>query len=193
MTSRLRGAARWLRYLPDRLLHPYRRKRARASLESLLPEARTFLFVCYGNICRSPFAAELFAREAGLEGDGARRVLSAGFHPVGGRAVPETARRKARERGIELSGHSSRTVPDALDAAGTPSLPPCTLVMEAGQRERIVRAFGVPRSRVFLLGDFDPEPIGRRAILDPFGKSEEVFERVYDRIERCVEAMARVV
>ncbi len=49
--------------------------------------ARSLLFVCLGNICRSPFA-EWLAREH-LDED--RSLLSAGTYPVAGRRAPTEA------------------------------------------------------------------------------------------------------
>ena len=41
-----------------------------------------------------------------------------------------------------------------------------------------------------LLGDLDPEPITRRTVLDPVEQPAEVFRSCYDRIDRCVGALA---
>lgn len=191
--SRLRDAARWVRYLPDRTLHPLRRRRAKKALEDLAPAARYFVFLCYGNICRSPFAAERFRQAAVPPETETPRVSSAGFYPVGGRRAPGEAVKAARARGVDLLEHRSRVVGE-LSALRDGSAASSTvfIAMDAGQRDRLARTFGVPRSRVFVLGDFDPEPVRRRAIHDPFGDPLEVFERVYDRIERCVEAVVKV-
>src|SRR5882762_10170494 len=64
-----------VRRTPERLLHPFRRRKA---LEALRGRARprTLLVVCYGNICRSPMAAALLDRDLrplGID------VQSAGF------------------------------------------------------------------------------------------------------------------
>ena len=67
------------------------------------------------------------------------------------------------------------------------------MVMDAGQRERLARAAATARRRIQVLGDLDPEAVERRAILDPYGKSPDVFEEVYDRIERCVRELAAVL
>src|SRR2546422_797960 len=51
-----------VRRTPDRLLHPYRRRKALESLRGR-PRPTTLLALCHGNICRSPLAAALLARE----------------------------------------------------------------------------------------------------------------------------------
>lgn len=190
--SRLRDAARWVRYLPDRIFHPYRRRRAREALRDLAPATRSFVFLCYGNICRSPFAAELFRQVLdGTGGLGDVSVSSSGFHPVGGRRPPREAVQAARERGIDLSDHRSSVLSSL--SMGRDELRDhrfLFFVMDAGQRERLVRSRGVQRGRVFVLGDLDPEVVARRRILDPYGKSLDTFHGVYDRIQRCVGELA---
>ncbi|MFW6193280.1 MAG: hypothetical protein ACOC83_07315, partial [Gemmatimonadota bacterium] len=106
LAERVRGGARWVRWLPDRVLHPLRRRRARREVRTSA-FAGPVLFVCQGNICRSPYAAGAFLRALP---DGWRTrvaVSSAGF--VGpGRGSPTTALRVASRRGVDLTAHRSR-------------------------------------------------------------------------------------
>jgi len=61
------------------------------------------LFVCLGNICRSPFA-EICARANWPD---RVKVASSGTFPVPGRASPAVACEVAREMGLSLDGHRS--------------------------------------------------------------------------------------
>ena len=89
-----------------RLLH----RRASAAWSS--PGQLTF--VCYGNICRSPFAGALLRRP----GRSAREVVSAGTYPRGGRSSPIEAVVAARDWSVELEEHRSRVLDtDAGDAS----------------------------------------------------------------------------
>lgn len=165
----------------DRVLHPYRRRRAAARLAGLAPDC--VLFVCLGNVCRSPFAAYLLEARTG----GAIRSGSAGF--IGpGRAPPPEALQVAASRGIRHEGHVSRVLASAdLD-------PACALFVFDRFNARDVRArAGAESRRVFWLGDFDPEWSGKRAILDPWGKPVADFEITFDRIARCVDEVARIL
>ena len=68
------------------------------------------LFICHGNICRSPmaeFVMKDLARKAGLEG--AVRVASAATstEEIGNPVYPP-ARRKLAEHGISCEGHAAR-------------------------------------------------------------------------------------
>lgn len=177
LLQRGHAAASFLRHAPDRLLHPLRGRKARRLLRR---RPQSVLFVCLGNICRSPYAAEAFR---GLAADPGLAVDSAGF--IGpGRPSPDLALQTARQRGIDLGAHRSRVVTaDSLAAAEL------VVVMDPGQAQR-VRAMGVAAGRVLVLGDLDPVPIRKRAIRDPFEQEAAVFSATFDRIDRCLRALA---
>src|SRR5262245_48316195 len=104
MTAR---AYRFLRHLPDRLLHARRREAATALLRK--SDVTSVLFVCYGNVCRSPYAAAVFARALDAQPDVSVRVASAGF--IGpGRNPPDNAVAAAERRGLDVSSHRSQLI-----------------------------------------------------------------------------------
>lgn len=173
----LRTVARFVKRAPDRLLHARRRRRARARVALAAPAS--VLFVCHGNICRSPFAER--AARARL-GD-AVRVRSAGF--IGpGRASPPEAITAALELGVDLTSHCSMLLTKA--AARTAEL---VVVMTAAQA-RAVRRLGVPAGNVLVLGDLDPGAVDLRAIPDPIEQPLAVFQTCFRRVDRCVAELA---
>jgi protein-tyrosine-phosphatase len=178
-----RSFARLLKNAPDRLLHRMRRQRAHEQVAQLgFPGS--VLFICLGNINRSAYAAAVFQRAAAQRGSRGIRVRSAGF--IGpGRPSPPEARRAALARGIDLSSHTSRAI-EAAELATTSLI----VVMDSAQRRRIIDILPDSEKRVVVLGDFDPAPIERRAVTDPYGRSDDVFESVFQRIERCVDRLA---
>jgi protein-tyrosine phosphatase len=72
------------------------------------------LYVCTANLCRSPMAAALFAREVDGGGESVE-TSSAGILP-GGAPVPTEVREVMSTYGIDLSSHRSRTLTEALVA-----------------------------------------------------------------------------
>ena len=140
----------------------------------------TVLFVCLGNICRSPAAEGVFrrlVREAGLEGRIV--VASAGTHDFNvGLGADSGVRRAAARRGVDLRAHRARQVSreDCLRAD-------YVVAMDAGNL-RALQALWPPaaQSRLYLLMDFAVQPRVRE-IPDPYGGSEEDFERVLDLVE----------
>ena len=179
LTESLQSLARRASHVPDRLLHPCRRRAALRRLAQL-PRPGTVLFVCHGNICRSPYAAAT-----------ARRLLpatvaveSAGF--VGpNRPSPPEAVAVAAERGIDLVPHRSQVI--EMEHLRDVDL---VIVMDSQQRHRLVSSRPELDGRLVLLGDLDPEPVMRRTIPDPVEQPEEAFRTCYDRIDRCVGALA---
>ncbi len=177
-TDGLRAAARFARHLPDRLLHGRRRTAASGRLRRL-GRPRTVLFLCHGNICRSPFAAAVARRLA----PAGMWIESAGF--IGpDRPSPAYAVAAAREFGADLSSHRSQLVtPALLEAADL------VVVMDRAQRRKALALRPALRGRVVLLGDLDPEPIARRVIPDPVDRSPDFFRSSYARVERCTRAL----
>jgi protein-tyrosine phosphatase len=184
--ARRAGLVRLMRALRTqgaRLVHPIHRGRALRRLQEGRPP-RSVVFICHGNIYRSPYAEHLF-RKLLPEGIAERlRISSAGF--VGpGRGTPEAAMVLAGSRGVDLGQHrSSRITHDRIDDETL------VVVMESGQ-ERAIRMVTM-RGQVLVLGDLDPEP-GARTIQDPWSESEEVLRRSYDRVERCIRVLVDVL
>jgi protein-tyrosine phosphatase len=104
------------------------------------------------------------------------------------RPVPAEAATVATELGIDLSSHRSRPLmPDVVASADL------IIVMDAAQHRAICAVFGRHPNDVIVLGDLDPEPIETRAIHDPVLQPVEIFKTVYQRIDRCVRALASVL
>lgn len=130
------------------------------------------LFVCAGNICRSPLAeaiARRGARERGLD----LEFESAGVSAFdGGWPTPE-AFQVAREHGLDLSAFRSRAL--TAEAVRNADL---VLAMTAAQRER-VRSLGARRALVVTeLGSGSG-----RDVADPYGFDISVYRRLYAELE----------
>lgn len=179
---RLRRLARSLRHLPDRVLHPLRRRIVRRRLSSLA-RPKAILIVCNGNICRSPYAEAALSARLGTGAGSVIRISSSGFLEPG-RPVPGRALEAAKARAVDLAEHRSRRLDrDAVQQADL------IVVMEASQRRRVLGQLESGAKRVILLGDLDPQAIDTRAIIDPIDRSEEFFAEVYARIDRCADQL----
>jgi protein-tyrosine phosphatase len=174
-----------IRNFVDRRLH--KRRRA-AALKQLQERARpgSFLFICYGNVCRSPYAAKAFEqliRSRGLEYD---RIDSAGF--VGpGRPTPSEGVVVASARNIDLRDHISKVFTFEMIRGHD-----LIVVMDSSQRKGLISRFGAD-DHILILGDLDPMPIETRTIFDPWKSSSAGFERSYDRIDRCLNELLNVL
>jgi protein-tyrosine-phosphatase len=171
--------------LIERLLHAYRRRKARRQLAA--KHIRSVLFLCHGNVYRSPYAAAALKHAlAATPLSASIKVVSAGF-TAPGRRVPEGALSAARTRGIDLSSHLSTLV--TAHAVADMDL---VAVMSHDQARGIGSRHG-PAATILILGDLDPLPIRSRTITDPLGRDADVVEEVYSRIDRCVEQLAELI
>lgn len=176
----MRKILKALRRVPERVLHPWRRRAVRETLRRR-PRLSLVLVVCHGNICRSPYGEYALRRMLAARGT---RVTSAGF--VGpDRQSPPEALEAARARGHDMSTHRSTLLtPEIVNAAGL------VLVMEVEQRRAIVDRFGRDPRDIVVLGDMDPLPIATRLIRDPYEQPVQVFSEVYERMDRCLNSLA---
>ena len=146
--------------------------------------ARSVLFVCLGNICRSPFAARLAERllkEAGLDGV---RCSSAGIRPSQAMRSPDEACEASAAFGLSLVEH----VPQALTRELIESHD-MVWVMEHGQFVRLRAEYAQYADRIFLMSLLDPDARGayeRYNIADPFGSSLSLYLACYERMARSI-------
>lgn len=142
----------------------------------------SLLFVCLGNICRSPLAEGIFLHLARERGVASRfRVDSAGtgaWH-VGSPPDPR-ALAIARKHGVHLPSIGRQV--DPLTDFETFDL---ILPMDNSNRTDLLD-LGAPRDRVRLMRSFDPslasEPDHRLDLPDPYYGSGDGFQRVYDML-----------
>ena len=140
------------------------------------------LFVCLGNICRSPLAEAVFrhlVRQRGLED---RFVIdsagTSGYH----RGAPPDRRSTevAMRSGVELTGRSSKVAADDLRRFDY------VIAMDAENLEGIQllqdRARGT--ATVGRLRDWDPDP-DHGNVPDPYYGGPRGFDDVQDIVERA--------
>ncbi|HEX2293425.1 MAG TPA: hypothetical protein VHH55_08930 [Gaiellaceae bacterium] len=121
------------------------------------------LFVCTGNICRSPFA-EAVARREGLDAESAGLEAYAGAGPTG------DAIAVARELGYDISSHRARP-------------------LSAEMVERADVVVGMTAAHVGTLGG-GSRLMGEADLDDPIGRGRDTYRRVYAQIEADVRKLA---
>ncbi|HEU4485610.1 MAG TPA: low molecular weight protein-tyrosine-phosphatase [Povalibacter sp.] len=146
------------------------------------------LFVCMGNICRSPTAEGIFRhllaqRQIDLEVE----VDSAGTHDYHVGEPPDPrAIAAARRRGIDLSALRARS----LQPQDFENFDLLIAMDEQNLRELRSRSGPVYASRLRLMMDFAPD-VGRRAVPDPYYGGPQGFEEVLDLLEQASEGLLR--
>lgn len=137
------------------------------------------LFVCLGNICRSPLAEGVFihqVEEAGLSERIAVDSAGTGGYHTGERADPRS-REVAERHGVDLPSRA-RKVRDSDFVEFTH-----VVAMDAqNKRDLLARCPGEHEGKVFLLRDHDPD--GPGDVPDPYYGGPKGFDLIYDQVER---------
>lgn len=163
------------------------RRRQRQRLLRLLRSGRTVLFVCRGNICRSPFAESYATQRSKSLGLTDIEWTSAGTYPVARRESPESARAVGREFGIMLDEHRSRILDRALiDGAAA------VVCMDSLEYGTLRREYPDAKRKLLFLKAFDTDPQGFE-IADPWGKPAEEFRICYRQVASSVDGLIRAL
>jgi protein-tyrosine-phosphatase len=143
---------------------------------------RSVLFVCTGNICRSPLAESLMRfhlAERGLD----ITVGSAGTGAWEGAPASEGAYLVALEHGLDLSAHRARLLSrDIVDSSDL------VLTMARHHRARVEELGG--SGRVHVLGEYAGLQAADAEVGDPFGGDLEIYRDTFLRLEELIDAVA---
>ena len=132
---------------------------------------KRILTLCVGNICRSPLAQALLARE--LPG---HTVWSAGLGALVGQAADPFSVEVAVAHGLDITAHRAQQVTSFLCQQTE-----LILVMEQLHKSQLEQQFPVVRGKVFTLGQF-----GQFEIADPYRQPRDAFDTAYAAIAQGV-------
>ncbi|MDO9355724.1 MAG: low molecular weight protein-tyrosine-phosphatase [Solirubrobacteraceae bacterium] len=146
------------------------------------------LFVCLGNICRSPSAEAVLRKMVSARGlTGEIEIDSAGtggWHA--GNAPDRRAVAEAERRGIMMSGRARQVTANDLRDFDL-----IIAMDEANRRDLIALATDDEvRAKIQLLREWDPEAMGHdRAVPDPYYGGDREFAEMFEIIDRSAEAL----
>ena len=129
------------------------------------------LTLCIGNICRSPIAQALLAREFPD-----KTVWSAGLGALIGRPADPLSVEIAAAHGLDLSAHRGQQLAGWMCQKAE-----LILVMEQSHKTQLEQQYPLTRGKVYRLGD-----IGKFDIADPYRSPRQAFETAYAEIARGV-------
>jgi protein-tyrosine phosphatase len=128
------------------------------------PSARSFLFVCFGNIMRSAMAEFLMRqalREAGLEEH--VQIRSAGLHANAGREAHLWAQEASADLGISLAEHRAKPLtPEMVEQAD------CILAMDFQNKAELLTLYPEAQGKIYMLSAYGESPWQYREIPDPY-------------------------
>jgi protein-tyrosine phosphatase len=151
---------------------------------------RSVVFVCKGNICRSPFSHHLAQKimENGLNSK--INIDSAGLEAKEHERSPENAIIAASDYGINLENHKPKRIDRNMFEG-----PSMVIAMETWHFQALKKRFPDRKDKIFLLPLFENNEhrkmggFYRYNIEDPYGKSIDEFKKCFRRIERCLEGL----
>jgi glycine hydroxymethyltransferase len=148
---------------------------------------KTILFVCTGNVCRSPMAEGLF-RHA-VRGRGDYRVVSAGVGAVDGQPPSAHAVRALKELNIDIGRQRSRMLTSELVNQAD-----YIFGMTHGHVDAVMLLYPQAAEKTFLLREFDDtlDPF-EKDISDPIGGSYEVYLACRDQIEQGIVSLLNFI
>jgi protein-tyrosine phosphatase len=130
----------------------------------------TVLFVCTGNICRSPLGERLL--EARLDPSVPIRVISAGTHAMAGMGIDAPSARALRDLGVDGDGHIARQL--TADHISEADL---ILTAESAHRSAILQADPLAFRKTFTMREF-----GRLGAALPPMTEPPTMERLRSRV-----------
>lgn len=142
-------------------------------LKEIEPErVARLVFVCLGNVCRSPYA-EASALSLGMP------ATSCGVNVTRTDPAEPFAIEVALARGKDLSIHSSRSI---YELSLSPS--DCLVVMAPSHLRAAQEVAAEKGCQITLIGLWGEPPIAE--IPDPYGKSKAEFDDCFDKIDRSL-------
>jgi protein-tyrosine phosphatase len=167
----------WYRLLDSVGVRPQKRER-------VPPSTKSILFVCFGNIMRSPMAEAIF-RQITAGTHILVSAVSAGLHAIPGGAAHPRAVAASSEIGLSLVEHRAQLLsPEMVSEADV------IFVMDFQNKAEVLALYPEARGKVVMLSAYAEGAERYREIPDPYFGDLEATRRCYALLQTCIHNLA---
>jgi protein-tyrosine-phosphatase len=144
--------------------------------------ARSFVFVCFGNIMRSAMAEFLMRRELTEAGIAQSvHIVSAGLHALAGREAHPWAQQASEDLGISLAEHRAKPLTREMVEQAD-----CVLAMDFQNKAELLTLFPEFKEKIFMLSAYAEGAWQYREIPDPYLGDLETTRFCAMQLQTCV-------
>lgn len=172
----------WRMGLGENYLRPLNEIRGRHQ------EKIDIVFVCKGNICRSPYAEarlQALLDTASLRGVSVR---SAGVETTPGKPADPMAVLEAKKRGVSLAQHETARLSEEMIAGSD-----LVMLMDAYHLKELKRRYPESVSKSMYLGALLFGRPGGLNIRDPYGREPKAFKECFERIDQALANLVKLL
>ena len=170
-------------YMRLRLLHAVG---AKTLIPAIPKTSRSFLFVCFGNIMRSPMAEALLQQEvSNRTRNETLMVASAGLHATPGNVAHPWAQAASADFNISLQKHRAQllTAKMVYDADAI-------FAMDFQNKAELLALYPESKHKIFMLSSCLRGPGQHEEIADPYFGDVEATRNCYRTLQTCVQNLA---
>ncbi len=146
------------------------------------------LFVCTGNLCRSPLAEGYLVKRLRDKNIAGVKVKSAGTIGIDGKPASEGAIRIARENDFDISRHRARALTHSLLQEAD-----LVIVMEDIHREFIAGMDPDAGEKTRLLMEFSRLASPDSPVYDPYGRDYDAYRLAFEQIREGIEGLLEMI
>ncbi len=148
--------------------------------------AHSFVFVCFGNIMRSPMAELMFRRTLAEHGEYDMEICSAGIHAIPGSEAHPRSQIAGRELGLPLDYHRSKLLTPEMVAKAD-----AIFAMDFQNKAELLHLYPEASHKIFMLGVYAEGRHRYREIPDPYFGDQDEARRCYALLQTCVHNLVK--
>lgn len=146
------------------------------------PSARSFTFICFGNIMRSAMSESFMRQEAIKAGVLEKvRITSAGMHATPGREAHPWAQEASVELGISLANHRAKPLTGEMVEQSD-----CILAMDFQNKAELLTLYPESEQKIYMLSAYAESPWRYREIPDPYLGDLETTRVCARELQSCI-------